>query len=140
MGGYSASSNLYLGIDLADIFVLKTESEEYDLHDPRTGKKTGKKGKDSKVFFINKHTGERYPNDVYELPIEESYRHQIACESEDYILGVSVGHIGMYDTCFKDITPKMIEQARKKFDEIVGPHLGDKKVEPRLILNLYHSY
>jgi len=143
--GAHASAYLYWGIDFNDVYVEKIEKEEYDIHDQKTGKKTGKKGTESKTYYVNKHNGKKYDHDDYSLGIKEKYIHKMEQESDSKIIGVLVGEVSEQNGGSHDIDDSMLQKAKDELDKVLLTHLLTgtgliAKVKPRLILNLYWSY
>ena len=139
--GAHAIAYLILGVNLENIYNLINKETEYDLHDPKTGLKTGKKGYESDTYYMNFFTKEIYKTDkIYQLGISEDYIHKMDQDSEEYFIGVIVSSINDHNGGYNCIKPEKIEEAHKKFHEIVDPHLNGLKLEPQLILNLYWSY
>lgn len=139
--GADASAYLILGIDFGDVYELKNDETEYDIHDLKTGLKTGKKGYETTTYYQNIHTKEKYDTEeIYDLGISNDYIHSMEQESKDYMVGVIVGSVTDSNGSYKNITTEMLDKAHKKFEELIRPHLKNFKIEPRLILHLYWSY
>jgi len=135
--GADASAYLFLGVDFDEVYKKGTDVKEYDLHDPKTGLKTGKKGQDKTEYYENIHTKERYENERYLLPTED-FTHNLQQESDDYLIGVTVKRINESNGGHEFVDPKDLEKARAEFEKKVRPFCGS--IEPRLVLNLYWSY
>lgn len=135
--GADASAYLYLGVKFESVYKKDKDVKEYDLHDPKTGLKTGKKGQDTTVYYENLHTKERFDDDRYDLPTEK-YTHNLEQESEKYIIGVCVGSCSTYGEQVKSINKDVLDKAYAEFEKNVRPFVGD--LQPELMLNLYWSY
>jgi hypothetical protein len=138
--GADAYAYLFLGVDFNDIYEHRVEKEEYDLHDPKTGQKTGQKGVEKKEYYVNIHNEQKSPDDIYSLPIEEKYIHNLSQEGDERIVGIKVARVADEGGGSIDIPMEKILACKEQFDAIIGPHLNGVKIEPKLVLNLYWSY
>lgn len=144
--GADASAYLYLAVKFEDVYERKQEVTEYDIHDQKTGKKTGKKGTDTVKYFLNKYTGKRYdltePRHISEeddAELQESNILQMEQESDNYYIGVQVASAGWRGSMAK-VPENRLAEARAEFEQKIRPILGDSGLQPELVLNLYWSY
>lgn len=144
--GSDAYAYLYLAVKFDDVYETKVETTEYDIHDQKTGKKTGQKGTDTVKYLLNRYTGQRIDNvNPYQLVeedgsgITEDNLIRTEQESGSYYLGVKVASAGWRNAISK-IDDDKLEKARAEFEKIVRPLLGQSGLKPELILNLYWSY
>lgn len=129
-------AKLYLGVNFTDVYETKTEKEQYELHDPKTGKKTGKFAEDSKSVYVNKFTKEQYPHNVSSLPLN-SLIHDLDQEGSHTIIGVLIGEADQYDQ-ISSISSTNLDKKKSELAEIMKKH--GITLEPKLTLNLYCSY
>ena len=143
--GADASAYLYWAVNFDDIFVEKVEKEVYDIHDKRTGEKTGEKGFDMKTYFVNIHNGKKYPDDISQLGIKDEFIHRLDQDSPHTIIGIPVARVTEENGGSEIVDPEKLKAAKEKLDSVLLTHLLTgtgliAKANPKLILNLYWSY
>lgn len=142
--GADATANLYLGVDLDDVFTYEKESIPYELHDPRTGEKTGQIEYEYTDVWTNVFTNEKVEElGDYFYDIEKKYGIMddllisLGQESDcAQIIGFKIADNEDDNDGWSELSA--VEEARIKFERILRPIIGDLK--PRLLVNLYWSY
>lgn len=144
--GLSSTANLYYGIRYDAVFKTIETRQEYDLHDPKTGLKTGKKGYDILEQVQNIHTDEIYdikkePYGLFPELKNEDFLFDMIQEGSitDSIIGICIAyHSNCSDDNCSIISEEKLEIAKSKFEKKFRKYIGDLK--PELMLNLYQSY
>lgn len=137
--GADAYAYLYLGVKFDEVYKKGEDVQEYDLHDPKTGAKTGKKGQEKTGYYENLHTKEKFVGaNRYDLPTED-FTHGLDQDSDEYIIGVQIAKCDDHGSSGHDsVSQEELEKAKAEFEKNVRPFCGN--IQPELVLNLYWSY
>jgi len=142
----SSTANLYYGVRYDQVFKTIETRQEYDLHDLKSGLKTGKKG-----FDVIKQVQNIFTNEIFNLKDEycnlfpelknEVFLFNMTQDGPiiDQVIGIHVAcHDEYANNDYSVISEKKLEIAKNKFEKKFRKHIGDLK--PALMLNLYHGY
>ncbi len=105
--GADYSAYLYYGIRFEELFKLETKVEEYDIHDIKTGKPTGKKGKETNTYLVlipsNKNLGKVEGNSIEaSIPFLTDMIHYTEQGANDIIFGFAIERVD--EDGFEEIT------------------------------------